>query len=427
MNRVICYPKRMLPKKIADDAVYFSIFENSGRQEICTVGTGLLRDIEYLDLVPSQQSWDFMVFALAVSAADLAVHRDKTVDGWTRMLELEVALINPAPFIANSDALEEMLRFLTGDYWHLRFVGGGIAAPNNTAPGSFDADCVSLLSGGADSLVGGIDLSSMGRRPLFVSQVSRGDAVTQITFGKRLGALGRHFQWNSNIKLGYPSERSTRARSIVFFAFAALAASTLAAQGSADIEIYVPENGFISLNVPLNPGRAGSLSTKTTHPIFLGRLESAWRSLGISAKLVRPYAFATKGEMFRDCSNPALLQQLVGTSTSCGRFLKNGYTQCGRCIPCLVRRAAFIKAGILDSTPKMYKYADLASSAPIKGANDIAAVAAAVSKMERLGIRSLTAGALAFADDTERPKYQSVVARGLEELGVLLREEKVLA
>ena len=176
----------------------------------------------------------------------------------------------------------------------------------------------------------------------------------------------------------------------------------------------------------LNPGRAGSLSTKTTHPIFLERLEAAWQSLGISAKLLRPYSFKTKGEMFRDCANPALFQGLVGISTSCGRYLKNGYTQCGRCIPCLVRRAAFIKAGIPDSTPKIYKYADLANSAPDDGANDIGAIAAAVAKAERYGVRSLTAGALSFAAPAERPKYQSVVERGLEELGVLLRQEKVL-
>jgi hypothetical protein len=426
MNRVACLPKGILPKKLEDDTCYFSIFENSGRPEISTVGTGLLRDIEYLDLVPSPQSWDFMVFALAVAAADLAVYRTGTVDGWTRMMELEVALANPAPFIAQSNALAEMLRFLTGDYWRLKFVDGGVAAPNNTAPGSFDADCVALLSGGADSLVGGIDLSTSGRRPLFVSQISRGDAKTQITYAKQLGGFERHIQWNHNTKLGYPSERSTRARSIVFFAFAALAGSTLANSSGKAVEIYVPENGFISLNVSLNPGRAGSLSTKTTHPIFLGRLEAIWQSLGISASLLRPYAFKTKGEMFQECANPALFQKLVGVSTSCGRYLKNGYTQCGRCIPCLVRRAAFVKSGIPDSTPKMYKYADLASSAPDDGANDIGAVAAAVAKTEVHGVRSLTAAALSFADSVERPKYQSVVERGFQELGVLLREEKVL-
>ena len=46
-------------------------------------------------------------------------------------------------------------------------------------------------------------------------------------------------------------ESTTRGRSFLFFALAALAASGLGGQPV----IYVPENGLISLNVPLDPLR----------------------------------------------------------------------------------------------------------------------------------------------------------------------------
>ena len=64
-----------------------------------------------------------------------------------------------------------------------------------------------------------------------------------------------------------------------------------------------------------------------------------------------------KGEMLRDCSDQPLLSSLAGESTSCGRFQRYGYRHCGRCVPCQVRRAAFLKWGTADSTD--YVYSDL--------------------------------------------------------------------
>jgi hypothetical protein len=317
-----------------------------------------------------------------------------------------------------------MLRFLTGDFWHLQFTSGGTTAPVTTAPHAYDVDCVSLLSGGVDSLIGSIDFTHAGRRPLFVSQMAKGNSETQVEYAKSLGAAARHIQWNHNIRVVHDAERSTRARSIVFFAFAAIGACVLDTQ-SEPATIVVPENGFISLNIPLNAGRTGSLSTKTTHPVFMERLDAVWQALGIRARLVRPYAFKTKGELMAECQNQALLGQLVGESTSCGRYGYYNYTHCGRCVPCLVRRAAFLKAGLSDTTPK-YHFPKLTKAGRDDGANDIGAVAAAVIRYETLGIRRLIAGQLWFSSPTDRSKYEGVVARGFDELAALLRQENVL-
>lgn len=126
-------------------------------------------------------------------------------------------------------------------------------------------DCVCLLSGGMDSLVGGIDLCTTGRKPLFVAQTVRGDAAHQREYANALGE-DNLCQWSCYIKKIGASENSTRARSIIFFAFALLASCRVSANEKGRKEIYVPENGFISLNIPLDPLRNGSLSTKTTHP-----------------------------------------------------------------------------------------------------------------------------------------------------------------
>jgi hypothetical protein len=208
----------------------------------------------------------------------------------------------------------------------------------------------------------------------------------------------------------------------VFFAFAALAADALATDKPADV--FVPENGFISLNIPLNVGRISSLSTRTTHPAFMRQLQSVWASLGMNGVLKRPYARVTKGEMFANCSDQSILAKLLGRSTSCGRYKKYGFKHCGRCVPCLVRRAAFLHASLKD--PTTYVYRQFAKNAWEKGANDVGAVAAAILLVEGSGVKALTAGHLSFATPARRSHYESVVERGMVELAVLFRRHGLL-
>ncbi len=75
-------------------------------------------------------------------------------------------------------------------------------------------------------------------------------------------------------------------------------------------------------------------------------------------QLVNPYQFKTKGEMLIECADQDLLKAHAHISTSCGRFMRNGYRHCGRCVPCLIRRASFHAWGQPDRTD--YVYADLA-------------------------------------------------------------------
>src|SRR5690606_33855127 len=141
------------------------------------------------------------------------------------------------------------------------------------------------------------------------------------------------------------------ARSIIFLAYGLLAASALRASSEGtSISLVVPENGFISMNVPLTNLRLGSLSTRTTHPYFLRQIQRVWAAVGLNVEITNPYQFRTKGELLVGCEHQNLLQTLASQSTSCGRFGRYGYKHCGRCIPCLVRRAAFLKWGQPDKT-----------------------------------------------------------------------------
>jgi hypothetical protein len=428
MTKVFCAPKDRIPEARSPRVVYVSMYAHDGVADVSTVGTSLVQDIMSAGIAPSAASWDFLTLALAVNVADHAVERNTSSDGWTRTIELEVALYDPDPFHHLVIDIQQMLRFLTGDFWRLTFIEGGYPPPRPRHRVVYEADSVSLLSGGLDSLIGALDLTTQGRAPIFVSHIAKGDSDTQRLYAQSLGGAERHLQWNQNIwlKPQREGEGSTRGRSIVFFAFAALAADNLSSSKTgAQVDVFVPENGLISLNVPLNAGRVGSLSTKTTHPVFMQRLQSLWTALGIPAVLRLPYASLTKGEMMASCLDQVNLGNFAGRSTSCGRFSVFGLKHCGRCVPCMVRRSAFLRAGIADTTVT-YVYPDLAKAQPDKGPNDVGAVAAAVLKVEQRGVRAFTAGQFAFAEPARRMEFEGVVGRGLRELGALLRVHNVL-
>lgn len=66
-----------------------------------------------------------------------------------------------------------------------------------------------------------------------------------------------------NIK-GTPTESTFRSRSLLFFAAGIYVANKISPQ----CQLIVPENGTISINIPLDSGRRSSCSTRTTHPTF---------------------------------------------------------------------------------------------------------------------------------------------------------------
>ncbi|MCX5800169.1 MAG: hypothetical protein NTX17_02100 [Candidatus Eisenbacteria bacterium] len=424
MKRVMCCPISLLPDALDPDVEYFALYSYapSGCESVGHIAPSLPTDIRRAGLAPSTQAWDFATIASSVGAADKAIPRKDSADGWTRMIELSVCLRQPAVWDARRAELESLLRFLTGDFWSLHFLEGGVKPPKAKKPQKSDADCVCLLSGGIDSLVGALDLTSAGRNPLFVSQVVRGDRATQEKYAVALGGAGRHCQWSFAVNHPGPSEKSTRARSIVFFAFGALAASAISSTENRPAELVVPENGFISLNVPLGPGRLGSLSTKTTHPVYMKGIQSLWDGLGIQAKMSFPYRDKTKGDLLVDCSDQARLANLIGDSISCGKYQRHKLTHCGECVPCMVRRAAFLKANLPDTTAKGYCCQRLALSE----SSDVAAAATAYLRYQDKGIRRFTGGALSFALPDERGRYEDVVARGMDELGQLLTSHGVI-
>lgn len=337
---------------------------------------GALTSLKKLGVFPSEIGIDLLVVAAHVHAADTRISRaEQSQDSWTREIRLVIPVSDPARWAGAVPTLVKALNFLTGDRWTIgfrarppRFATIAQEAPPTLITPPFDS--VSLFSGGLDSLIGAIDLLEMGATPLLVSHF--GEGATSDAQGKLFAALKKHYDKSSfeRLRVGMTfvdgliedvgSENSTRGRSFLFFALGVFAGTGL----DRAFVLRVPENGLIALNVPLDPLRLGSNSTRTTHPYYMARWNELLIELGINGRIENPCWDKTKGEMASSCGNPALLTKLAPDSLSCssptkGRWQGLGIEHCGYCLPCLIRRAALDGAWGGGADKTIYTVPDL--------------------------------------------------------------------
>ena len=166
--------------------------------------------------------------------------------------------------------------------------------------------------------------------------------------------------------------------------------------------------------------RTGSLSTRTTHPYFLRLIQDTLDDVGLRINLNNPYEAATKGEMLVGCADQGLLSNLAGASTSCGRYSRTGFRHCGRCVPCQVRRGAYLAWGHSDDTEKGYKYNDLSvNDSKHARFDDVRSVGIAIERVRNDGIDELIGGAMNSQLLGNVQPYRDVVDRGIAELAAL--------
>ena len=399
-----------------------------------------LDQLAAVGLRPSEIAVDLGVLAATLTAADTRINRQsESQDGWTREITLAVPVSDPDLWTSVEGLLVRMLNFLTGDRWTLQFRARAaglkrLASPSTRLPIYRPAD-VCLFSGGLDSFIGAVDLLAAGRPPLLVSHYW--DGVTSAHQTYCADRLERHYPkagfMHLRARVGFPTgsvagsgvENSLRGRSFLFFALAALGADAL----RQDVTIHVPENGLISLNVPLDPLRLGSLSTRTTHPFYMARWNELLARLGIRGVLHNRYRHMTKGEMVSGCADRAFLQTTAQGTMSCSSPAKARWSgtapqHCGHCVPCLIRRAALMAGQGADDTT--YTLADLRArpldAAKAEGEHVRSfqlAIARLAARPASVRFRIHQPGPLNDAP-AELPDYERVYVNGLTEVGALL-------
>jgi 7-cyano-7-deazaguanine synthase in queuosine biosynthesis len=422
--RIVCTPPGH--NFAANDAdLEVVLYGRSDRPTRGSVGGSVLAEIVRRNLAPTPRAWDLLSLALAVVTADLAGHRGASPDGWTREFELEVAVSDRAFWSQHAPLVAQLLSFLTTDRWHVDFIEGGMLPKLERPSATPIEDSVVLLSGGLDSFVGAIDLVARGQQPFAVSQLVRGDAQNQTFFASAIGKGLPHLQLNHNAKVPNPEEPpSQRSRSVIFLAYGVLIATALRRYNERhDVTLYVCENGFISINPPLTDARLGSLSTRTTHPVFLALFQKLLDAAGLRVRIENPYQLMTKGQMLAGCQNQRFLKTHAHSTTSCGRYKRFGYRHCGRCVPCLIRRSAFYAWPAADATD--YVYSDLASHEGQPDFDDLRSAAMAIALAADDGMNSWLGATLSSSLLPDVQPYKDVARRGLEELGAFLAANSI--
>ena len=317
----------------------------------------------------TSSAFEFYLFCVLIYNIDKLIPRKKfSLDGWCREITFKFKVRDLAIWNEQKDEICNMLAFLTGDVWNVDFIQDQnsnhfMPLDSNNVNG-FIPEKVCLFSGGLDSLVGVYDLLQSNKKTLLVSHFdydmksAHTDQNNIINKIRTKFNQNERFDWVYNrvgAEQGYSNKLETtfRSRSILFLGMASYLAHNL----TPNTTFYIPENGTISLNIPLSPSRRSSCSTKTTHPHVLLSLNKIFIGLGINTSVENPFEFKTKGEMLQPFSSDLFFKSLVDSSNSCG---KGGHrrwwyyyiskldilpkpSHCGKCMPCIYRRAAMNK------------------------------------------------------------------------------------
>ncbi|HEV7486311.1 MAG TPA: Qat anti-phage system QueC-like protein QatC [Thermoanaerobaculia bacterium] len=382
-----------------------------------------------LTMTPAAE--DLLNFAIAAYTADVRVSRHDAFDSWTRDFELHLFVHDVATWERCRATAEELLSFLTGDHWVLCLrptpdtYTREVREVDEVTPAATEVVC--LFSGGLDSFVGALDaLDKFGAVTLVghhaqgagATSKSQSDAIESLRYSHRAEVTPFVQLWLSPPKgEARAAETTTRGRSILFLALGASVAAGMGAK-----RLIVPENGVISLNVPLTPSRLGSFSTRTTHPHMIELFRAVLKEIGVDVTIELPYRFATKGEMLRQCRDQNTLAAGLPLTMSCARPAAGRFdhhspnSHCGRCVPCIIRRAAILAAEMPDQTE--YVVTDVGVDLPGLSGDDIRVLRLALERFSKRapGVRDiLRSGPLPGTDEDLR-EYLGVFVRGLSEI-----------
>lgn len=348
-------------EKIEDEDIYILNINNNKSFKYT-----FLNDIKPLKNFFSYEALDLLYISLFVFAADRLFLRDEAEDNWSRKIEMTIPVISIEKWDGNKKIIEELLNFLSGDIWILNFQKRELTKDEQRYKEKLEAkknrksfNTLCMLSGGLDSFIGAINLLEYEKNEnlLFVSHYGGGkgtkeyqDDIKNLLISE-YNILATQFYQNYAVTID-GKEDTTRTRSLMFFAHAICYASAMGQK----VNLIIPENGLISLNIPLAYTRLGTSSTRTTHPYYMKKFQQLINALGLDVELKNPFQFKTKGEMITECENYELLASNIFKSMSCShpdnvryKGLKESL-HCGYCLPCTIRRAAILRGGVQDTS-----------------------------------------------------------------------------
>ncbi|MGF6832442.1 hypothetical protein QF015_000591 [Paenarthrobacter sp. TE4293] len=377
---------------------------------------------------------DLVRIALAVFSADRSVLREGRGSSWNaRNFDISIEVNDPAIWTAHTQQLSQLVGFLSGDHWDFQFTQAAAPEVGVLPLEEQQFDRTVLLSGGADSAAGAL-LSAIelgaGKSHALVSQFSSTalspiqqnivSAIARLAPGVQ--QVHRQFRLHRGSKrldgTRFKDEPSSRSRSLLFLALG------LAVAERAKSKLWIPENGFASLNPPLGADRRGSLSTHTTHPRFLRELSDLMRSVGGHGEIENPFEGLTKGEMFQrvtaavgtDAASAYLSATNSCSHTDARYSGAPAGASCGVCFGCLIRKSSFNASGVPDKTSYLVDDASGRFSAFVKQKS----IVEPMRDFARRGIHPRDVMTMSLPQDYAAKDALTLCERGIEELRSLL-------
>ena len=327
------------------------------------------------------RSSDLVRIAAYVYAADQMTSRGGVSNAydsrWYREMALSIPVTDPAFWNAPAtlEVLTETLDFLSEDRWEFQFVRGD--PERGQLPLNMDQeelhdhpDCVVLFSGGADSLCAVIQkVAEEGRRPVLVSHTSTPPVSSrQRVLLKELRLWFPSWAFPPigcwiHRKGSEPAESTQRTRAFLYASLGSAVADTL---GVADV--FLADNGIVSLNIPINDQLVGALATRSTHPKFIWLFNKLLTAVFTEPPRVsNPLWNKTRAETL-DVLRRHRLEDLLQETNSCAHARGRPAVQphCGVCSQCVDRRFA-VAARRLEDHDLVERYGLDIFCDPLKG------------------------------------------------------------
>lgn len=429
----------MLPYDEWKDSYVFSL----NRDSYSTIFTGIADTWYRMDCMSIPAIYeDLFIIGISIFALDKRISRRKFSDCWTRDISVSIPVLCYDKWIGTEINWNHTLGFLTGDKWNIQFrkcenVYSQRENSNRVHLCLDKCDCVSLFSGGLDSFCGAIKLLEDGMSPCLVGhneypklrkkQKGFVDTFQEIYTEQNVKFVS--FSANARApktiegEVLEGTENTSRGRSLLFLCAALSIAGILGER----VTVYIPENGFIGLNLPLTNGRKGTCSTRTTHPFFLKGFQEILRMVGIKNPIRNFFAYSSKREIVNCVKDKEAFRKHYMDTISCShpclaRWNKKGSNEypvnCGYCYPCLIRKSSLIDVEDIKYSFEAERIEFLREYGETEKSNDLRAVMSTVYRYKKLdddAIRQMIRYA-GLLDDDSAEKFLKLYKSTMEDL-----------
>lgn len=429
----------MLPYDDWKDSYVFSL----NRDSYSTIFTGIADTWYRMDCMSIPAIYeDLFIIGISIFALDKRISRRKFSDCWTRDISVSIPVLCYDKWCGTENNWNHTLGFLTGDKWNIQFrkcenVYSQRENPNRVHLCLDKCDCISLFSGGLDSFCGAIKLLEDGMSPCLVGhneypklrkkQKEFVDTFQEIYSGQNVKFVSFSANSRAPKTIGGEAlkgtENTSRGRSLLFLCAALSIAGILGEK----VTVYIPENGFIGLNLPLTNGRKGTCSTRTTHPFFLNGFQEILRMVGIKNPIRNFFAYSSKREIVNCVKDKEAFRKHYMDTISCShpclaRWNKKGSNEypinCGYCYPCLIRKSSLIDVQDIKYSFEAERIEFLREYGETEKSSDLRAVMSTVYRYKKLdddAIRQMIRYA-GLLDDESTEKFLRLYKSTMEDL-----------